>query len=381
MNQIGLKIEKNNCTGCSACSNICPKNAITMKKDEYGNIYPIVDRKKCIDCGICNRICPQKQQTLIFNYPTTAYAMYIKDEKKHSESSSGGAATAFYEEILRNNGVVYGASNLFGKDEFEYVRIDNIKDLYKVKGSKYVHCYTNGIYTSVRKDLVSKKEVLFIGTPCQVAGLKSYLMKNYDNLITIDLVCHGVPSQKLLFDEIESMGIKKEDIYYISFRESNKYKIKVFDKNKKILFEKDGYFTEYLRNFLHGNINRENCYSCKYARRERISDITIGDFWGLSKDSSVYNEGVKGISLIMPSTRKGAQLVELIKNKCVIEERNLGEAFNGNNQLNHPLNINRKYSIYKKEYPKIGYKKTMKKMQTFIDKIKILLKKLLAYRR
>ena len=196
--------DKKNCTGCFACYNICPKEAIVMKKDEYGNVYPEIIKEKCIDCGLCKKVCPQLKEKLDLKEPITAYAMYNKDSKKRSESASGGAASTFYEHILNKKGVIYGASNLFGKEEFSFIRIEDKKDLYKVKGSKYVHCYINDILIQVKKDLLDNRDVIFIGTPCQVSGLKSFLMKEYDNLITVDIVCHGVPSQDLFDKAIES---------------------------------------------------------------------------------------------------------------------------------------------------------------------------------
>lgn len=362
--------DKKNCTGCFACYNICPKEAIVMKKDEYGNVYPEIIKEKCIDCGLCKKVCPQLKEKLDLKEPITAYAMYNKDSKKRSESASGGAASTFYEHILNKKGVIYGASNLFGKEEFSFIRIEDKKDLYKVKGSKYVHCYINDILKQVKKDLLDNRDVIFIGTPCQVSGLKSFLMKEYDNLITIDIVCHGVPSQQLLFDEMEFQKINKKDISIISFRDDKQYNLKVLDKNKKIILEKKSSFIDYYRNFLQSNINRENCYSCRYAQRKRISDITIGDFWGLDKNSKVYDNEEKGISLIMPNTQKGLDLVKQIFEESIIEERTIEEACRENGQLNRPSKKSKKYNTYLKYYPSKGYKKTMKKMSTPKEKIK-----------
>lgn len=361
---------KKDCTGCFACYNICPKEAIIMEKDEYGNVYPKIIKEKCINCELCKKVCPQLKEKLDFKEPITAYAMYNKDSKKRSESASGGAAATFYEFILNKKGVIYGASNLFGKEEFTFIRIEDKKDLYKVKGSKYVHCYINDILKQVRKDLLDNRNVIFIGTPCQVSGLKSFLMKDYNNLITVDIVCHGVPSQQLLFDELELQKINKKDVSIISFRDDKQYNLKILDKNKKIILEKKSSFIDYYRNFLQSNINRENCYSCRYAQRKRISDITIGDFWGLDKTSEVYDNEEKGISLIMPNTEKGLDLVKQIFEESIIEERTVDEACRENGQLNHPSKKSKKYYTYLKYYPSQGYKKTMKKMSTLKERIK-----------
>ena len=365
---------KNDCTGCFACFNICPKKAIYMTKDEYGNIYPKIDENKCINCGLCKKVCPQLKEKLNFKKPIDAYAMHIDDDKKRSESTSGGAATAFYEKVLSEKGIVYGAANLFGKEQFEFVRITKTSDLYKVKGSKYVHCYINNIFSDIKKDLSNDKKVLFIGTPCQVSGLKSFLMKDYDNLITVDIICHGVPSQELLFEELKSYKINLKDVHYVFFRDEKYFNLKICDINKKVLLEKKQDLSNYYSSFLHGDIYRENCYNCRYAQRKRISDITIGDFWGLSKESKVNDSEEKGISLIMPNTKKGEKLLFSIYNECIIEKRTIEEACAINHQLNHPTYKTKKYEIYIKNYPKLGYIKTMNKMKSFKEKIKFKIK-------
>lgn len=366
---------KERCTGCFACYNICPKKAIQMEEDEFGNIYPTINKEKCIDCNLCKKVCPQLKEKVKMNKPVKAYALYNKNLKKRRESTSGGAATLLYEYVLSKGGVVYGASNLFGKSKFDFIRVVRIEDLYKLKGSKYVHCYINDTFKQVKNDLDGNKMVLFIGTPCQVSGLKSYLIKDYDLLYTADIVCHGVPNQKLLFDEINKIGILSKNINYIKFRDEKGYSLKIYGKNKKVLYEKPASEIEYYNNFLQGNIFRENCYSCRYAKRERVSDITLGDFWGLSKDSKVYDDELKGISLVIPTTLKGEKLFEAIKDFATYEERSIDEACKQNSQLNHPASKTSKYDIFIKNYPSKGYEKTMKMMCGPKDRIKRFIKK------
>lgn len=366
--------DKAKCTGCSACYNICPNKAIIMAEDKYGNIYPQIDKNKCIKCNLCKKVCPQLKDKLNLHPPITAYAMYSKQKDIRRNSTSGGAATTFYLHVLEQGGIVYGACNILDNKSFNFIRIDNKNDLYKVVGSKYVHCYINDAYLNVKKDLHNGKKVLFIGTPCQISGLKSYLMKEYNNLYTIDLICHGVASQKLLFNEISAKKINRDDVYYIKFRDEKMYNLKIYSKDKKILFEESSSTNLYLRNFLQGNIFRENCYNCKYAGRNRVSDITIGDFWGLDKKSKIYDDETKGISLILPNTQKGMELMKKITDKAIIEERTVDEACQHNMQLNSPMTPTRKYSIYVNSYPKLGYKKTMAKMTSLNDRIKAFLK-------
>lgn len=368
--------DKEKCTGCSACFNVCPKQAISMQSDELGNIYPVIDKSKCINCGLCKKICPQLHDIPSIK-PQKTYALYSKDVKKRMASTSGAAATIFGENIIANGGIVYGVSNLYFNNEFKFIRIDNTKDLYKIKGSKYVHAHVGTTFKGVKKDLIAGKIVMFVGTPCQVAGLKSFLMKDYDNLITVDIICHGVPSQQLFFEQLKQYGINYSEIYEVSFRNNERYCLTIYDKNKEKIFSKTSSLIPYFRNFLQGNIFRENCYSCKYAKSERISDITIGDFWGLDNNCKIKDDINKGISLVLVNSPKGLKLFENIKSKCVFEERTLEEAVNGNKQLQHPMSKNRKYDIYVTNYKKLGFKKTMKKMLSLKDKLKILIKKIL----
>lgn len=368
--------DKEKCTGCSACFNVCPKQAISMQSDELGNIYPVIDKSKCINCGLCKKICPQLHDIPSIK-PQKTYALYSKDVKKRMASTSGAAATIFGENIIANGGIVYGVSNLYFNNEFKFIRIDNTKDLYKIKGSKYVHAHVGTTFKDVKKDLIAGKIVMFVGTPCQVAGLKCFLMKDYDNLITVDIICHGVPSQQLFFEQLKQYGINYSEIYEVSFRNNERYCLTIYDKNKEKIFSKTSSLIPYFRNFLQGNIFRENCYSCKYAKSERISDITIGDFWGLDNNCKIKDDINKGISLVLVNSPKGLKLFENIKSKCVFEERTLEEAVNGNKQLQHPMSKNRKYDIYVTNYKKLGFKKTMKKMLSLKDKLKILIKKIL----
>ena len=372
---------KNNCTGCGACYNACPKGAIVMKEDEYGHIYPNIDESKCIGCNLCKKVCPELNNNMDFNEPIEVYALYNKNKVEREESSSGGAASLLYKSVLDDNGVIYGASNLFGNNDFEFVRINDIKDLYKVKGSKYVHCYIKDIFKNIKEDLLLNKKVLFIGTPCQVNGLKAYLMNEYENLYVADIICHGVPSQRLLFDEIKKNNIKPESVYKVSFRDEKMFNIKFYNKKDDVIFEEKANYCDYYRHFLKGDFYRDSCYNCKYARRERTTDLTLGDFWGLSKESKIYDDEKKGISLVLINTIKGKELFNKIKDYANIEQRNYEEAYVSNGQLRSPMKKNKNYDIYKKNYPKIGYKKTINKMNkkkdVLIRKVKKIIKKII----
>lgn len=191
-------IEK--CTGCQACYNTCKHGAIKMMPDGCGFIYPMIDNDECINCGLCKRSCPVNEKTLLL-YPQSCYAATLKSDADLYASASGGAATAFMRTVISDGGVVYGCT---GEDVYNvhHVRIDSLSDIDRLRGSKYVQSQIGDAYIKVKKDLKEEKPVLFIGTPCQIAGLQAFLRKDYTNLITVDLVCHGVPSQKMLNENI-----------------------------------------------------------------------------------------------------------------------------------------------------------------------------------
>lgn len=356
-----MVVEKNKCTGCFACYNICPKKAIKMEEDIYGFIYPIIDYDKCINCGQCKSICPSINKIKL-NYPLKCYAMYAKDKKIRNTSSSGGVSTVLANHVLNSNGVVYGAS--FNNFESKHIRISKKEDINKIQGSKYIHSYILDTYKSVKKDL-KDKIVLFTGTPCQIAGLKNYLKIEYENLYLVDIICHGVPSIKFLKEDI---GI---DIDNISFRVNNYYFINLIKKNKIIsTIEMDNSF--YLTGFMSGLFCRDNCYNCLYANSYRVSDITIGDFWGLESNSKLYKDRDHGVSVILPITKKGLKLINSCKKDMILEERSIEEAINGNSQLNKPIEITKKHNKFMKLYKKYGFKKAYYKT----EKIRFIKKRL-----
>lgn len=360
--------EKKKCTGCSACLNICPKNAIKMIPDDYGNIYPTIDKAKCINCNLCKTVCPQINN-INLEKPKKCFAASNSSKSKRSKSSSGGIASILYEFIISVGGVGYGVSSNLSEG-LCFKRIESIKEIDDLKGSKYVHCYVNDIYKKVKKDLNNQEKVLFIGTPCQIAGLKKFLMKEYENLITVDIICHGVPSQKFLIDELKYNNINPKKVTKISFRNNNKYIIRCLDSENKEEKIKESL---YLNEFLKCNIMRENCYSCQYANINRCSDITIGDFWGLHKDSKLYKEKESGVSVVLINTPKGSEIINKIKLNCILEERSIKEAQNGNNQLRRPGNITKGHKIYLENYANKGYAKTkikLEKNKTIKEKLK-----------
>lgn len=354
---------KNKCTGCFACYNICPKKAITMEEDDLGHIYPKINKEKCINCGLCKKVCPSLNKVK-YNLPKKCYASYSKNKNISKTSASGGVAYELYNYILNNNGVVYGVSSYLINDEIIFERITNKSNLHKLQGSKYVHAYIKDIYKKVKKDLEEEKNVLFIGTPCQIAGLKFYLNKEYDNLILVDLICHGVPSQKMLKETIK----KKFD--YVNFRGKKGFRLNV-KKGEETLINKPNYKVPYYIAFLNSSIYRDSCYECKYARNERISDLTIGDFWKL-KDIKLK---VKKTSVVLINTKKGENLINNIKNLELFIEP-LEMAYQGNGQLNYPSKKTKKFYYIKDNYKKYGIDSVIIKSLNINERLNLLFQSL-----
>jgi len=369
---------KDKCTGCHACYNICPKKAIDMVEDECGYIYPIIN-PNCIDCGLCKKVCPNFKEKS-FENPKRCYAMHALDKDIHKSSTSGGAATLFSKYIIENGGVVYGAA--YSNDmSLHHIRVNKVENLKKLQGSKYVHSYIDDKYKMALEDLKNNLLVLFIGTPCQIDGLKSFLKKDYANLLTIDLICHGVPGQKLLRDEI-GLHTDIDKVSHISFRDKDGRNFKVFDINNKEIFNAANNDNYYYFAFLHGLIFRENCFSCPYAKMERVSDITIGDFWGLGKQKQFNHSKSDGISVLLVNNDKGQKMVNDCNELMFFEEREVLEAVEGNSNLQKVSPRHKKRDKFLKEYPIYGYKVAIKSSLGFTllkekekEKVKLIIKK------
>ena len=325
---------KEKCTGCSACMNVCPKGAITMIEHEpLGHIYPVIDNTKCIDCHLCEKTCPVNSPVSL-QKPLDAYAAISRDYDDLMSSSSGGAASVFSHVIVEHGGVVYGCVQQNYKN-IRHERIERKEELYKLKGSKYVQSNIGYVYSDVKRDLKNGKLVLFTGTPCQIAGLRSYLKKEYENLYTIDLVCHGVPSQRLLREEVNYMLGTDTTEAYVHFRRKGKPYARMYglflsncskvDKKKELFL-----YNDYITAFMDGLILRKNCYSCPYAQGSRCSDITVSDYWGIGK-TTVKTDC--GISLILQNTAKATSLIEMSRQYLHIEKRTVEEAIAGNGRL------------------------------------------------
>ena len=319
------------CTSCLACFNACPFGAISITENSLSVKVPTVDNELCRNCGLCENSCPILNVTT-FNEPQKAIALYSKKDYDKRTCASGGAATVFSREIIIRGGVVYGATSHGGYPK--YIRVSTENELELLKGSKYVYCDPGKVYVKIREDLLAGKICLFIGTPCNVAGLYSFLRKDYKTLFTVDLICHGTPPYAYLKKHLMSKSVNLDEIKSISFRGSIDFHTTVFNHDGKIIYKRNQYEDEYFSAFMKGVMFRPSCYKCPYARKERVSDITIGDFWGISKGA--LNNYMGKISLAMINTDKGGILFDMSKLSFVWEQRSVEEAVLGNIQLQKP---------------------------------------------
>ena len=342
------------CTGCFACKSICPKDCISIKADEIGHHYPVIDASNCIDCGACAKICPELYP-LQKNKAIQTYAAYAIDNEILESTSSGGLATVFSEYVVKNGGIVYGCSFVKPFD-FQHIRCDRIEDLVKLKGSKYVQSNTSEIWKQFKDDIKNGKSVLFIGTPCQAAAARS-ISRNSDNLITIDLVCHGVPSLDLLKASLPD-NMVGQNISDIRFRKSVNFHFSIL-QDKFCLYDCPLYRNWYMKGFFAKLFYRNSCYYCQYARPARVSDITLGDFWGLDRTKFDYDL-TKGVSMVMVNTMKGKSLLNQIKEQIKYAGQPSETAIEGNSQLQHPVKKTWKTKLFRKLYPWLGLNKSVK---------------------
>lgn len=324
--------ELSKCTGCFACANACPMDAIQMQPGKIGHLFPTIT-DKCIECNKCINTCPINNPVKL-QQPQKTLAFWVKDDEEHHSSTSGGAAACITNYILEETGTVYGCASL-PHGVIEHIRVDKKEDSFKLKGSKYVHSHINNSYRSIKADLKNGRKVLFIGLPCQVAGLRNYIGNDDNNLYAIDLICHGVPSQQVLFEYIGSLGIKRNEISVVAFREARGSYLTVKTSGRSLYHKhecKDLYYMAFNDNLCF----RDSCFTCKYSVPKRVGDLTIGDFWGLGKRMPFNHDTHGNVSVVLVNNAKGRFLMDACANEYDAEERTLEEAIAGNHNLHSP---------------------------------------------
>lgn len=377
------------CTACGACINACPKKCIEFKKDEYGFLFPIIDKVQCIQCGKCVSACHILNKPDLL-YPNEAYAAWSSDSDDRKSSTSGGAASVFYQTVVGNGGIGYGA--VYDDNLNVVIRGYDNGDIVKYKNSKYVYSSLGNVFSEIKKNILERKMVLFIGLPCQTAAIKTYLGKEYGNLILVDIVCHGTPPQQYLNEHISAIEKKYgKKASHIKFRKDNDFEFMCFDSCfDKPFFSRTKNADAYLLSFFEALTYRESCYCCTYAQNKRVGDITIGDFWGLGLKKPFNHPYTGAISLVLINSSKGKKFFEMTKSKMFTEERDVSEGLEGNAQLNTPSikNENREHFlsfyaangfeyaiekiygeymkkqnvVYKRQQRKLAFRKTIKKI-------------------
>lgn len=317
------------CTGCSACADRCPKHCIVMRSDAAGFLYPQIDISTCIECGLCEKVCPVLTihgETL----PLAVYAGRNVDAEIVNKSSSGGIFTLLAMHTLAAGGVVFGA--MFDADwSVVHGYIMDEDELPRMRGSKYVQSRIGSAYIDAERFLKDGKQVLFSGTPCQIAGLKNFLRKDYDNLIAVDFICHGVPSPKAwekYLEEFVGLNVvlsNRQSLNSISFRDKSIgwkeccLTITGSSSSKgKLFFSESLNVNIYLKGFLSNLYLRSSCHQCPFKSWRSNSDITIADAWGIESVAPRLNDD-KGYSLIIPRTISGRNIIKDLENKIVVE--------------------------------------------------------------
>lgn len=360
--------DKKDCCGCHACASVCARHSITMQEDNEGFLYPVVDTSTCTDCGLCEKVCPVINKDAP-RKPLKVYAAKNRDEEIRRQSSSGGIFTPLAEAVIREGGVVFGAK--FDKDwDVIHAWTDTIEGIADFRGSKYVQSTIGDTYREVREFLKQGRKVLFSGTPCQIAGLRKFLRKEYDNLLTVDVVCHGVPSplvwRKYLEETRKNLRAErdagKNTVYSslkdlpvitgISFRDKthgwkkfgfrlryaaskaagNSVSISAKDKDRTLLQPfPDNVF---MKGFLKNLYLRPSCYSCAARSGKSGSDISIADFWGVQNYYPEFDDD-RGIGLVLVNTDKGRKAYEQVNADSI--ESTYEQGLNHNPCLEHSV--------------------------------------------
>jgi Fe-S-cluster-containing hydrogenase component 2 len=362
------------CCGCSACKNICPKNAITMIEDEEGFLYPTVDNNLCVECHACEKVCPILNCKEEVKVQQEGYLIRHKDENVLKQSTSGGAFTAFCQVVLRQNGVVFGAA--FDENyEVHHISVEKEEELYKFRNSKYVQSDLEETYRKCREFVSAGRLVLFSGTPCQIEGLICYLGVLSDKVIKVDVVCRSVPS-RLVWRKYKNLrNVNNAKLHPEGFRNKDKYgyeysQMKFCDDTKSYYsgVESD----PYLRAFFSDLSVRPSCYSCKFKKRYRVSDITLWDCFNPSKFDKTFDDN-KGVTRCLVHSKKGFELIEQAKEFSVIQSIDPDKLVQGVREMVSSVNMHPRRSEFFRDVAIMEDKELFAKY--FPDSIKIKLKR------
>lgn len=318
--------DKDKCSGCMACVDVCSRGAITIR-DSLSSYNAVIDKERCINCNACQRVCQRNNHPDLIP-PLHWYQGWSEDKDIRKGSSSGGVAQAIEKGFIESGGIVISCA--FDRGEFSFKVAVTIEELKQFAGSKYVKSNPRNAYKRTVDYLKNGVKVLFVGLPCQVAAVKNYVPRNLaDGLFTTDLICHGTPSPQILDIYLKQYGNSLKQIKKISFRTKSRFQVV---DNFKPIESVSGICDHYSTAFLNAICYTENCYDCAYARQERIGDLSLGDSWGSDQEQSEIN---KGISLILCQTEKGKEMLD--DGKIHLEDVDVKNALKHNHQLREPM--------------------------------------------
>lgn len=349
---------ENLCTGCGCCKNICPVSAVEFVANNTGACVWQINASRCTGCGLCVRSCPVNKSSTMHE-PKHCYAVWAKNTDHQRRCASAGFVTAMYEKVLDHSGVVYGTR--YENENLVFAPAETKEELAAFRGSRYTQADTGAVFQTIKQQLKAGRQVLFTGTPCQVDGLRCYLGKEYENLILVDLICHGV-APKVYLQEYLKTVVKGKSYDTVQFRGQNGLKLAVYSENRELYVKpkaQDLYYTAYLQGLIH----RENCYTCKYAGLSRCSDITAGDFWGLNKSTVGENTLRTDVpSLAFVNTEKGARFFQSLLGEYInSKEYDIARALPYNKQLREPCGAHPERNLFLREYASSGFVNAVKK--------------------
>lgn len=358
--------DKSKCTGCTACLNICPKDAIKMINDNNGFVYPVADEEKCVNCNLCDNVCPVINDAKAENnFDTVCKMAWNTDNDVRFLSTSGGIFSLLASSVIRDDGYVVGAE-LTASHEVKHSIISNYSSVNNFRKAKYVQSDLGETFKEIKSMLDSNKRVLFSGTPCQNAGLKNYLRKDYENLITIEVICHGVASQYVFNSYLNSLARNlNAEVSNVEFRNKDfgwqKYTNKVA-MSDGLVYQKERNEDEYMLGYLkHSLFLRPSCTDCKYKGFPRIADITLGDFWGIEKIVPDIDD--KGVSAVIINSERGFELFKNISDSIYQRDVCLNDILSGNPSLNESVKLGRYSDYFYKKLKKDNFIELINKIE------------------